>query len=281
MEKELSKYKSLTYLFAGIIIGAFIFGALFLSYNKFGNNKKVTYQYSGNELDITDYEKDLNKEKENIKEEVKTPVVESTPVPKAVTPSVPKVVSTPVPSTPKPVSTPVPTPKVEAPKPNVNNIVEAFSNDTNTDTDVLSYVDSATSKLNANQITEAGASTYFTTLVDFLFYGGTIKGHTFSELSESAKLKFTAGASVVLDFIESKFPGLIDSLGNEYRTAKSKIKNFYNTQKTNYCNNHPDVCEQFSLDLENFKTIFGGTFSNVGNSILSKLEEWYLIYKAS
>ena len=256
MEKELSKYKSLTYLFAGIIIGAFIFGALFLSYNKFGSNKKVTYQYSGNELDITDYEKGLNKEE--VKETIK--VNPSTPVP-------------------TPVATPVPTPKVETPV--VPSIVETFKNTTNTDNEVMNYVDTVSTKLQKNEVTEAGASTYFTTLVDFLFYGGTIKGHTFSELSESAKLKVTAAASTVLDYIDTKFPGLKASLSNEYYTAKSKIKNFYNTQKTKYCNENPSICNEFNLDYENFKEIFGGTFSYVGESIVSKLDEWYQIYKAS
>lgn len=274
MEKELSKYKSLTYLFAGIIIGAFIFGALFLSYNKFGSNKKVTYQYSGNELDITDYEKGLNKEevKESPKEEVKEAVTPSVQAPATIKVNP----STPVPT---PVATPVPTPKVETPV--VPSIVETFKNTTNTDNEVMNYVDTVSTKLQKNEVTEAGASTYFTTLVDFLFYGGTIKGHTFSELSESAKLKVTAAASTVLDYIDTKFPGLKASLSNEYYTAKSKIKNFYNTQKTKYCNENPSICNEFNLDYENFKEIFGGTFSYVGESIVSKLDEWYQIYKAS
>ena len=274
MEKELNKYKSLTYLFAGVIIGAFIFGALFLSYNKFGNNKKTTYQYSGNELDITDYEKDLNKEevKEKTKEEVKEAVTPSVQAPANIKVNP----STPVPT---PKATPVPTPKVETPsKPNV---VESFKNTTKTDDEVMNYVDTVSAKLQRNEVTEAGASTYFTTLVDFLFYGGTIKGHTFSELSESAKLKVTAAASTVLDYIDTKFPGLKASLSNEYYTAKSKIKNFYNTQKTKYCSEHQDICNQFNLDFENFKEVFGGTFSSVGESIVSKLDEWYQIYKAS
>ena len=276
MDKELNKYKNLTYLFGGIVIGALVFGLLFMSYNKFDNKKNTSYQYSGNELDITDYEKDLNKNEKvdtstTVDEPVRTPAPTSTPVP----------VGTPVPvKTPTPVRTPVPT-STPAPKKDTSQIIESFSNTTTTDRDVLSYIDTASSKVQSNDITEAGASTYFTTLVDFLFYGGTIKGHTFSELSESAKLKVTAAASAVMDFIEAKFPGLTASLSNEYRTAKSKIKNFYNTQKTKYCGEHPEVCAEFNLDYENFKKYFGGTFSSVGNTIVSKLEEWYQIYKAS
>ena len=41
------------------------------------------------------------------------------------------------------------------------------------------------------------------------------------------------------------------------------------------------ICNEFNLDYENFKEIFGGTFSYVGESIVSKLDEWYQIYKAS
>lgn len=275
MEKELSKYKSLTFLLAGIVIGAFIFGFLFLSYNKFGNNKGYTYQYSGNELDITDYEKELNKENNNNKSKIEESKKESEVSSSISAPATTKV----NPSTPVPTPVVTPAPKVETPS--KQTAVETFNNTTNTDNEVISYVDTISNKLKNNEVTEAGASTYFTTLVDFLFYGGTIKGHTFSELSESAKLKVTAAASTVMDYMDTKFPGLKNSLTNEYYTSKDKIKNFYNTQKNKYCTNNPDICNQVNLDYENFKEVFGGTFSHVGESIVSKLDEWYQIYKAS
>ena len=124
----------------------------------------------------------------------------------------------------------------------------------------------------------------FTEVVDFLFYGGTIKGKTFKELSEQGKLEAIKLAIKIESKIDEWQPGLIDSLGDKYKNAKTKIVNLY-TEKTNeFCTNHPDNCEYFREDYNQMKKSFSNAFNVVketGKKIGGKISDLYEDYKNS
>src|SRR5699024_3930891 len=80
------------------------------------------------------------------------------------------------------------------------------------DEEVLSYVN--TLKANANNGITDTLKSGFITIVDFLFYDGTIAGHTFSELTTSAKLEVLKVALWVDDKIDSVFPGYKETISN-------------------------------------------------------------------
>ena len=80
------------------------------------------------------------------------------------------------------------------------------------DEEVLSYVNTIQTSAN-NGITDTLKSG-FITIVDFLFYDGTIAGHTFSELTTSAKLEVLKAALWVDDKIDSVFPGYKETISN-------------------------------------------------------------------
>lgn len=124
----------------------------------------------------------------------------------------------------------------------------------------------------------------FTEVVDFIFYGGTIKGKTFKELSEQGKLEVIKLAIKIESKIDEWQPGLIDSLDDKYKNAKTKIVNLY-TEKTNeFCSNHPDNCEYFREDYNQMKKSFSNAFNVIkeaGKKIGSKVSDLYEDYKNS
>ena len=73
------------------------------------------------------------------------------------------------------------------------------------------------------------ASSTFISIVDFLFYDGTIKGVTFDELTEKGKEKVLEIASKIDVKLEEKCPGYKETISNStskaYQKASEIIKN--------------------------------------------------------
>ncbi len=67
-------------------------------------------------------------------------------------------------------------------------------------------IDTINKEKRGTGFTESAKST-FITLVDFIFYDGTIKGVTFDELTESGKQKVLELASKIDNSLEEKSPG--------------------------------------------------------------------------
>ena len=125
----------------------------------------------------------------------------------------------------------------------------------------------------------------FITIVDFLFYDGKIAGHTFSELTTSAKLEVLKAALWVDDKIDSVFPGYKETISNGankvYTSVKGMIVSTYLDITTSICSSHSDLCESAKRDFQSLKQSFGFTWDmikDLASSGLDKLKNWYEIW---
>lgn len=135
------------------------------------------------------------------------------------------------------------------------------------------------------------ASSTFISIVDFLFYDGTIKGVTFDELTEKGKEKVLEIASKIDVKLEEKCPGYKETISNStskaYQKAseiiKNGAKNINDFAKNalgdeNYQTiiDAKDELAKYSKDALNFVT---GAGSKVFNETKDKLNEWYQNFK--
>ncbi len=155
----------------------------------------------------------------------------------------------------------------------------------NVDSIVLNYVESVKTKLDnysTNESNKQTAKEYFCNIVDFIFYGGEIKGYTFSELSSSAKAKVVYYALIIDSKIDNKFPGYKDTLSDKYNDIKAKLIGKY-IQIVEYVKtNEPELYEGLKNDFLLLKKSVGLTWNlvssalkYVGGNIVSLAKEWY------
>ena len=135
------------------------------------------------------------------------------------------------------------------------------------------------------------ASSTFISIVDFLFYDGTIKGVTFDELTEKGKEKVLEIASKIDVKLEEKCPGYKETISNStskaYQKASEIIKNVaknINDFAKNALGDEnyqaiidaKDELAKYSKEALNFVT---GAGSKVFNETKDKLNEWYQNFK--
>ena len=135
------------------------------------------------------------------------------------------------------------------------------------------------------------ASSTFISIVDFLFYDGTIKGISFDELTEKGKEKVLEIASKIDVKLEEKCPGYKETISNStskaYQKASEIIKN--GTKNINdFAKNAlgdenyqaiidaKDELVKYSKESLNYVT---GAGSKVFNNTKEKLNEWYQNFK--
>ena len=148
---------------------------------------------------------------------------------------------------------------------------------------VLEYVNTIQEDAN-NGITDT-LKNGFITVVDFLFYNGEIAGHTFSELTTSAKLEVLKAALWIDDKVDSVFPGYKETISNGaskvYNGIKNLIVSTYLDITSNICENHSDLCESAKNDFQSMKESFGFTWDfikDLASSGISKLKGWYEVW---
>lgn len=161
-----------------------------------------------------------------------------------------------------------------------NNQVNSSSTDTNIDDEVVTYVntlkdDSTTSSLKTN----------FVTLVDFIFYDGTIKGHTFKELTNEAKLKVLEAMLYLDSKVEKYFPNYKEEIssktGRAYTTVKDKVVSSYLNITSAICSKDSSICDSAKEDFQNLKKNFGLTWSvikEVTGDSKESIKNWYEIW---
>ena len=155
----------------------------------------------------------------------------------------------------------------------------------NVDSIVLNYVESIKTKIDnysTNESNKKTAKEYFCNIVDFIFYGGEIKGHTFNELSSSAKAKVIYYTLIIDSKIDNKFPGYKDTLNEKYNDIKAKLIGKY-IQIVEYVKtNEPELYENLKSDFLLLKKSVGLTWNvvssalkYVGGNIVNLAKEWY------
>ena len=184
--------------------------------------------------------------------------------------------------TPTPVQnnvTPTPTPKTETPVKN-NGVTppneETVVGDENS---VISYFENI-SNMNSNDATlSEKIKSGFVSIVDFIFYDKEIKGHTFKELTGTAKLKIISIALKIDNKIDSYFPGYKERLSEKYRLVKEKLALLYAEYTVKLCDAvGEDACNQFKEDFAKMKESFGITgdyLKDAFGNATDKLREWY------
>ena len=155
----------------------------------------------------------------------------------------------------------------------------------NIDSIVVNYVESIKTKLDSyskNENNKATAKEYFCNIVDFIFYDGSIKGHTFNELSSSAKAKVIYYALIIDNKIESNYPGYKDSLSEKYSNIKAKLVGKYISICEYVKTNEPELYENLKSDFILLKKSVGLTwsvvssaFKYVGGNVVNLAKEWY------
>lgn len=174
-----------------------------------------------------------------------------------------------------------------------NNQTENKNNNANTnntpvetksaDEAVLEYV--RTVENDANKGITDTLKSGFITVVDFLFYNGTIAGHTFNELTTSAKLEVLKAALWIDDKVDSVFPGYKETISSgaskAYNSVKNLIVSTYLDITSSICESNASLCAQAKEDFQSLKTSFGLTWEflkDLASSGLDKLKNWYEIW---
>lgn len=128
----------------------------------------------------------------------------------------------------------------------------------------------------------------FVSVIDFLFYGGEIKGKTFNELSNSAKIKVLQLAFSIDEGIEKYFPGYKESISTTskkvYTNVKEEATKLYLDITTSICTDDPDLCESAKDGLSDLKASFSLTWDFIVKAAgegLSKLKAWYEVWRTA
>ncbi|MCI6266900.1 MAG: hypothetical protein MR598_08675 [Erysipelotrichaceae bacterium] len=126
----------------------------------------------------------------------------------------------------------------------------------------------------------------FVTAIDFLFYGGTIKGYTFDSLSNKAKLKVLKLAFSIDSKIEKYFPGYKEEISTTsskiYTNVKAKAIEAYLDITTKVCQEQSDTCHTAKEGLADLKKSFSLTWDfikDISGVGISKLKAWYEVWK--
>lgn len=174
--------------------------------------------------------------------------------------------------------------KNEITKPNLSNKDNTIINEMD---NTLNSIDAESSSSNFSDKAKAT----FITIVDFLFYDGTIKGITFNELTDDGKQKVLEIANKIDVKLEEVSPGYKDKISsttsNAYNKASEIIKsgasslsNFAKEKlgDENY-NSIIDAKDELVKYSKNALNLVGSAGSKLFSSTKDKLNDWYQNFK--
>ena len=169
-------------------------------------------------------------------------------------------------------------------KPSLSNKDNTIINEMD---NTLNSIDAESSSSNFSDKAKAT----FITIVDFLFYDGTIKGVTFNELTDAGKQKVLELANKIDVKLEEKAPGYKDKISsttsNAYNKASEIIKsgasslNNFAKEKLgdeNY-NSIIDAKDELVKYSKNALNLVGSAGSKLFSSTKDKLNDWYQNFK--
>ncbi|MBD9106718.1 hypothetical protein EGP99_02795 [bacterium] len=164
----------------------------------------------------------------------------------------------------------------------------------NKDNTIINEMDNTLNSIN----TESSSSNFsdkakatFISIVDFLFYDGTIKGVTFNELTDAGKQKVLELANKIDVKLEEKAPGYKDKISSStssaYNKASEVIKNGASSLNNfakeklgdeNY-NSIIDAKNELVKYSKNALNLVGSAGSKIFSSTKDKLNDWYQNFK--
>lgn len=164
------------------------------------------------------------------------------------------------------------------------NITNEKKENRNADSEIIAYMNETESYF-GNASLQEEIKTRFITIVDFLFYNGSIKGYTLKDLSSKAKLQVLKIALSIDNKIENYLPGYKETItsttGKAYTGIKNKIIEAYLSTTTKICNYDKTLCNDAKKDFQDMKKAFSITWNVIKDLISSgtdHLKEWYEIY---
>lgn len=126
----------------------------------------------------------------------------------------------------------------------------------------------------------------FVTLIDFIFYKGTIKGKTFEELSDAAKAKVIYYTLLVDHKIDEVWPDYKKTIKDKTNDLKAKLIAKYMDITSSICDNHAKGCEMVKSDFAFLKKslsltwdIVKSAFSYGYNKTYTYLKNWYEVWR--
>ena len=151
-------------------------------------------------------------------------------------------------------------------------------------------LNSINTESNSSNFSDKAKAT-FISIVDFLFYDGTIKGVTFNELTDEGKQKVLEIANKIDVKIEEKVPGykykISSTTSNAYNKASEIIKNGASSLNSfakeklgdeNY-NSIIDAKDELVKYSKNALNLVGNTGSKIFSNTKDKLNDWYQNFK--
>lgn len=158
---------------------------------------------------------------------------------------------------------------------------------TSSETGIISYFENLNNEVdtysnNQNESLGKTIKSKFVECIDFIFYGTEIKGKTFEQLSNEAKIKIISITLSIDSKIDEYFPGYKDTISKSYQNIKSKLIEKYLEITTNICNNNQDLCQTAKENFSGLKENFGITWSfikDLANNGWTKLKDWYEIWR--
>ena len=153
--------------------------------------------------------------------------------------------------------------------------------------EVVNYFEDNYNDINSNtwDNVKNSAKEYFITIVDFIFYDSEIEGHTFNDLSTSAKLKIISIALKIDSKIEEHIPGYKETISSNgskiYNNVKERLVTLYLDISTEVCKNHENGCntaKEIFKDIKDNCKIGWDFIKDLLSSGTSKLKDWYEVY---
>ena len=174
--------------------------------------------------------------------------------------------------------------KNEVSKPSLSNKDNTVINEMN------NTLDSIDTESNSSNFSDKAKAT-FISIVDFLFYDGTIKGITFNELTDDGKQKVLEIANKIDVKLEEIEPGYKDKISSATRSAYNKaseiIKNGASSLNNfakeklgdeNY-NSIIDAKDELVKYSKNALNLVGSAGSKLFSNTKDKLNDWYQKFK--
>lgn len=199
------------------------------------------------------------------------------------------------------------TENIDTSEKNIITTADQQATDTVNETELVTYIEEVEQKIETittkDTLTETDQITLkntFITLTDFIFYGGTIKGKTFTELTTEAKEKVLTIYETIDTKIETKYPGYKETIKDNgtkiYSTVKEKTVELKDTLVSNYkdyvgeeaYNTTIDRYEEGKSNLKEVYEIYEPTIETVKektkekyNETKDKVSSWYQEWKES
>lgn len=164
--------------------------------------------------------------------------------------------------------------------------LEQASDNSGSEEEVVASLEELKSEVDNSSHITSSIKHGFIELVDFLLYDGTIRGKTFSSLSNSAKIKVLKIAFLIDTKIEEKFPDYKESIKSAssfaYDKFREKVIVSYFDLAAKVCQENEESCTTAKEGISELKKSGSLTWKfikNLTSSSISKLKSWYEVWR--